>query len=111
MSASDHLSEQLRIPRYLYHYSPGDVVDSIKEKGLLTHNPQGESLAEQDGDPPGVYMFRDSEQAFILDDGDVWKVDTKGISLKEDPSNAGAAYYSEEPIPPHRLKHLGKSGR
>jgi hypothetical protein len=109
MSAGESLG-----PQFMYHYSPGEGerVASIKKHGLLPHDPtSGHSYAEESGGPAGVYLFHDAEQAHLLDDGDVWKVNVKGLTVHKDPwldhANEGTASYSPQSIPPHRVEHLG----
>lgn len=69
-----------------YHYSPSGNRKSILALGLLTRSPgQNRSLAEADGFRAGVYMFVDSRQAFLLDDGDVFEVDLTDVIVEPDP--------------------------
>lgn len=104
MSAGDHLSKQ-----FMYHYSPAGNRASIEKHGLLTRHPEtGESFAEKYNEPAGVYLFHNRDDA-MLDDGDVWEVNVKGLKLHEDPYQVQSiASYSPRRIHPKRLRHLGE---
>lgn len=95
-------------PRVLYHYSPHENRQGIESGGLQPRHPQtGESLAERDGGPAGVYLFPDRAQAEMLDDGDVYEVASDGLDLQPDPFHKpGVAWYSPGPVPREKVRRV-----
>ena len=100
------------IPAVLYHYSAGDNADSIREKGLLTRDSEGRSLAEDDGYPAGVYLFSELRQVDpqTMPQGDVYEVRTEGLTILPDPfHDPGVAWYSPNPIPPSHIRWIRRN--
>lgn len=89
--------------QFMYHYADPSDRASIAEKGLLTRHPSNGSLAEDDGETAGVYMFHDRRQADILG-GDTYRVNTAGLRLHDDPFHAGEGIAAFVPHPVERSR-------
>lgn len=93
--------------QFMFHYADPSDRASIAQKGLLTRHPSRGSLAEDDGQPAGVYMFHDRHQADVLA-GDTYRVNTAGLNVQDDPFHAGdgIAAFVPHPIERSRLSLL-----
>ena len=91
MTASENLGRQ-----FMYHYSPPKHRESINTKGLRARNP-GDEVG-----PRGVYVVP-KRQPWM--GNDVWRVDTKGLDLHEDPWPGGVeAYYTPNHVGRERIR-------
>lgn len=102
-SALTHLAAE-----WMYHHTPKENRESIREQGLRPSNPYDPSIHELGPEqaPEGVYLHDDPEDDRTSYGHDTWKVDTEGLSLRDDPDDPNHEYgfkYHPNGIKPERL--------
>lgn len=103
-----------KIAKAVYHASPNEYKESILKRGIGSK--WGDKQWKENNYPDGTYVFDDLEEAIkyavlILDDGDVWKIDSTGLDLIVDPEPTEGSnfegvnsYYIKQNISKEKIK-------
>lgn len=92
-----------------YHVANPEDRESIAEQGLLPRHPSGHSYAEEVGNEPGVYLYRNHpghNTDFRTPREDVWEVDEAGVGPTEHDTwvDPGESIRTKEPVAPQHLR-------